>query len=93
MLQLRASDFPYAMRADEDEHKGPGQGRAHASPDERASRRLELIATGWIPVEGATLLELDLAHNLDRGFISLAGGFLGGNHDLAEFECFYVYTP
>ena len=88
--------FHYTRNSDDDGYTRLGQGQAPEAEEGQTSRRLRLIATGsagWLFVDGEAVLELDLSHNLDEGFIALAGGFIGGNRNLEEFESFHVYTP
>ena len=80
----------------EDRFERLGTGQAPEPEDGQKNRSLLLIATGssgWFFVDGDPVLELDLSHNLDQGFIALAGGFIGGNRNLEEFESFRVLTP
>jgi S1-C subfamily serine protease len=88
--------FHYTRSAGEDRFERLGSGRAPEPSAGQSSRRLRLIATGssgWFIVDGVPVLELDLSHNLDRGFIALAGGFIGDNRNLEKFESFRVFTP
>ncbi len=88
--------FHYTRTTGEDRFERLGTGQASETEDGQTNRRMLLIATGssgWFFVDGNPVLELDLSHNLDQGFIALAGGFIGGNRNLEEFESFRVLTP
>ncbi len=88
--------FHYTRSSGEERFERLGTGRAPEPGEGQGSRRLRLVATGssgWFFVDGDPVLELDLSHNLDRGFIALAGGFISGNRNLEEFDSFRVYTP
>lgn len=88
--------FHYTRSSGEERFERLGTGQAPGPSEGQVSRELVLIATGssgWFFVDGEPVLELDLSHNLDRGFIALAGGFIGANRNLDEFESFQVFTP
>ena len=88
--------FHYTRTAGEERFERLGTAQAAEPGEEQSSRRLLLIATGssgWFFVDGDPVLELDLSHNLDSGFIALAGGSIGGNRNLEEFDSFRVFTP
>ena len=88
--------FHFTRTAGEDRFEKLGSGQAPEPAEGQSSRRLRLIATGssgWFMVDDVPVLELDLSHNLDRGFVALAGGFVSGNRNLEDFESFRVFTP
>ncbi|MYB15514.1 MAG: trypsin-like serine protease [Chloroflexi bacterium] len=88
--------FHYTRTTGEDRFDRLGTGQAPEPVEGQVNRRLQLIATGssgWFFVDGKLALELDLSHNLDRGFIALAGGIISGNRNLEEFDSFRVFTP
>lgn len=88
--------FHFTRTTGEDRFERLASGQAPEPAEGQSSRRLRLIATGssgWFIVDGVPVLELDLSHNLDRGFVALAGGFISGNRNLEDFESFRVFTP